>query len=84
MSFPISAFKDQADQIKDVLAMNSDIKTAIAMETNKRVVLCVLSKLDADIIKTELIRAGFYVTYSKGLKTTRRYLSINYKYPSGY
>ena len=83
MSFPISAFKDQEGMINHVLEM-SGINHSVALTTNKRVIICVLTKEDAEYLKQEFIRNGFFTQYSKGLKTTRRYVAVYFNYPNGY
>lgn len=83
MSFPLSAFADQAREIKSIIALYQ-IETRVARETNKGVILCVLTKQDADELKKAFIKAGFFTTYSKGLTSTLRYISISYRYPTGY
>lgn len=83
MSFPTSAFEDQAREIKHIIALYQ-VEARVALETNKGVILCVLTKQDADELKKAFIKAGFFTTYSKGLTTTRRYISISYRYPTGY
>lgn len=79
MSYSFDAVQSQSAQIR---AIASEVdKTSIAMETNKRIVICCLDAYTSRHLCNQLRYAGIRYEMEKGIKTDRIYVQVHFSCP---
>jgi len=69
-------------QVRDIQLIASQVSDCdVALTTNKRSVICCLSKRAANEIKAYLAQAGYFSEVAKGLVTDRLYVCAYFNDP---